>query len=196
FITSADQLYGPITTLRRDGRTFKKIPWTAFALADKDWERVLELKTILADSNEILHHFSSIKYPNIYRALPAFERLQTLWEKKLASHTFTLYHAAIRDGLEKLRKYYSKLDRKPTFILALVLHPYFKLEYIKMMWGGEEEQRAEQAKGNKDAKNWQDEAGQVVEQVMEKYWHSALSVTKPNDSEMPPQPASSDDETD
>ena len=50
FILSADQLYGPITTLRRDGRLFKKLPWTAFSLSDGDWARVLDAKAILAVS--------------------------------------------------------------------------------------------------------------------------------------------------
>jgi hypothetical protein len=50
FISSADQLYGPITVLRRDGRIFKKIPWTAFALSDSDWDSVLDAKMILAVS--------------------------------------------------------------------------------------------------------------------------------------------------
>jgi len=39
-----------------------------------------------------------------------------------------------------------------------VLHPYFKLA-----WGGPEEQAAEIAAGNLDAKDWQDEARQIVE---------------------------------
>jgi len=50
FISSADQLFGPITVLRRDGRVFKKIPWTAFALSESDWARVLDAKMILAVS--------------------------------------------------------------------------------------------------------------------------------------------------
>ncbi|KIL57399.1 hypothetical protein M378DRAFT_47871, partial [Amanita muscaria Koide BX008] len=41
-----------------------------------------------------------------------------------------------------------------------------------MMWGGDEEKRAEQARGNKDAKNWQDEAQKVVETAMRLYWNS------------------------
>jgi hypothetical protein len=45
----------------------------------------------------------------------------------------------------------------------LVLHPYYKLAYIKLAWGGEEEQAAERAAGNRYAKNWQDEARKVVE---------------------------------
>jgi hypothetical protein len=45
----------------------------------------------------------------------------------------------------------------------LVLHPYFKLAYIKMAWGGADEQEKERRKGNEDAKNWQDEAQQILE---------------------------------
>jgi hypothetical protein len=53
FISSADQLYGPITTLRRDGHVLKKIPWTVFSLSESDWVRVLDARQILAVS--ILH---------------------------------------------------------------------------------------------------------------------------------------------
>jgi hypothetical protein len=46
---------------------------------------------------------------------------------------------------------------------TLVLHPYYKLAYIKLAWGGKDEQKAEIAAGNKDAINWQDEARKLVE---------------------------------
>jgi hypothetical protein len=47
-----------------------------------------------------------------------------------------------------------------------VLHPYFKLHYIKLAWGGEEEQAAEMAAGNQHTKNWQEEALWVVKNVV------------------------------
>jgi hypothetical protein len=47
-----------------------------------------------------------------------------------------------------------------------VLHPYYKLTYIKIAWGGPEEQAAEIAAGNMDAKNWQDEAKQIIENTV------------------------------
>jgi hypothetical protein len=52
-----------------------------------------------------------------------------------------------------------------------VLHPYFKLEYIKKHWGGEEEQKREIANGNKNARNWQNEALMVVERVVSNLFH-------------------------
>ncbi|KAF8469357.1 hypothetical protein DFH94DRAFT_795794 [Russula ochroleuca] len=38
-----DALYGPITTVCRNGQTVKKIPWNAFQLTDADWERVKDV---------------------------------------------------------------------------------------------------------------------------------------------------------
>jgi hypothetical protein len=37
--------------------------------------------------------------------------------------------------------------------MITVLHPYYKLNYIKIAWGGEEEQMEEIAIGNSHAKN-------------------------------------------
>jgi hypothetical protein len=51
-------------------------------------------------------------------------------------------------------------------IAPLVLHPYYKLDYIEMAWGGAKEQAEEHAAGNLDAKDWQDEARKVVEQTV------------------------------
>jgi hypothetical protein len=48
FLSSADQLYGHITTLRHNGQVAKKIPWSAFALSDIDWSCVIDAKMILA----------------------------------------------------------------------------------------------------------------------------------------------------
>jgi hypothetical protein len=71
-------------------------------------------------------------------------------------------------------------------VLSLVLHPYYKLEYIKMAWGGAAEQAEECAAGNPHAKNWQDEALKVVEQTMERYWNNrvgAVTAGTPTDSD-------------
>jgi hypothetical protein len=41
--------------LRRDGNVAKKIPWSAFALSDTDWARVVDAKDILAVSFRLLN---------------------------------------------------------------------------------------------------------------------------------------------
>jgi hypothetical protein len=48
----------------------------------------------------------------------------------------------------------------------LALHPYFKLAYIEMTWGGAEEQEAKRAAGDPWAKNWKDEAMKVLERAV------------------------------
>jgi hypothetical protein len=183
FLQSADTLYGPITIIRRNGRIEKKIPWSAFALTEQDWDRVADARDILKDSNDIQELFSSEQQPTLWRALPAIEELQTAWEDKRKKPRFILYRDAISAGLAKLQKYYSRVDAKPVFILALgkfffvyerfmlqylfvVLHPYYKLDYIALSWGGAEEQEKERNRGNPFAKNWQDEARKVVERTV------------------------------
>jgi hypothetical protein len=119
FIQSADTLYGPITTIRRNGHIEKKIPWSAFALTEADWERVADARDILKDSNDIQELFSSEQQLTLWRALPALEELQTAWEGKRKAPRFLLYRDAVDAGLGKLRKYYSRIDSKPVFILSL-----------------------------------------------------------------------------
>jgi hypothetical protein len=65
------------------------------------------------------------------------------------------------------------VDVTPT--LWVVLHPYYKLNYIKMAWGGEAEQADEIAAGNLDAKNWYRE----VELIIEATVYGQLSVFIP-----------------
>ena len=121
--------------------------------------------------------------------LPALEDLQTAWKQKRDSPRFELYKDAIKDGLGKLQKYYSYMDYKPSFVLALglfqhcfyppidilfktALHTYYKLDYFKLKWGGAEEQEEELWNGNLNAKNWQDEARKVLESTVSIYVHS------------------------
>ncbi|KAF8075323.1 hypothetical protein FPV67DRAFT_1408806 [Lyophyllum atratum] len=163
FVSTADTLYGPITVVRCEGRISKKISWSAFTLTDDDWARVAEARDILADSNSVQQYFSSESQPTLWRALPAIEELLTKWEARMNDPKYALYQYAISDGRNKILKYYNKFDAKPVYILALVLHPYYKLDYIELAWGGEEEQKKEIAEGNPFAKNWQDVAQQVVE---------------------------------
>lgn len=115
----------------------------------------------------------------LWQALPAIKELQTAWEAKWDNDRFSAYQMAINDSLEKLKKYYSQFDEKPMYVIALgmssfelhlnnllnpiVLHPYFKLAYIEIAWGGPAEQEAECKARNLSAKDWQDEAQKILE---------------------------------
>ena len=54
-----------------------------------------------------------------------------------------------------------------TFV---VLHPYYKLAYIKISWGDPKEQATETAKGNLTTKDWHNEARKVVEDTVSSFF--------------------------
>ena len=47
-----------------------------------------------------------------------------------------------------------------------MLHLYYKLTFIEMVWGGAEEQQKAQAEGNVNAKDWCDDVCQIIETAM------------------------------
>ncbi|KAF9018327.1 hypothetical protein BDZ89DRAFT_960222, partial [Hymenopellis radicata] len=163
FISAADERFGPITIIRQKGKPVKKIPWTAFKLKPKAWLRVVDIREILADPHGIQQSWSSSETPTIYSVLPAYETLLRAWTIKRNDPKYTLYHSALDAGFEKFDKYYSKFDLKPSYILAMFVHPNYKLLWTDTNWGGADAQKEEIAKGNKNAKNWQEEARKVVE---------------------------------
>lgn len=126
FISSADELFGPITTIRRPSHAVKHIPWTAFAFTNRDWERVNDTRIVISDANDMQQIFSSEQHPTLWRAIPALEELQSAWEKKRDMPKYALYNGAIEKGLDKVGKYYRKFDDKPVYILALGMCSHFK----------------------------------------------------------------------
>ena len=76
-------------------------------------------------------------------------------------------------------------DNQPEFFILIhftVLHPYYKLAYIKMAWGGPEDQAREHAAGNPNTKDWHDEALKVVEAAMVSYWREPQPTDKDSES--------------
>ncbi|KAF8680603.1 hypothetical protein AX14_004549 [Amanita brunnescens Koide BX004] len=170
FIAAADDLFGPITTIRSNGKVEKKIPWSAFRLSESDWARVEDVKCILKDARNVQHKFAAESVPTLYNVLPAVEELLSAWESKITDRRYTIFVRALKAGIDKLKKYYSQFDLKPAILINLALHPYFKLDWILLNWGGSKEQEIERAKGNLNAKNWKDEARKVLEDLMAQYW--------------------------
>jgi hypothetical protein len=144
----------------------KKILWSAFKITEMDWVRVLNVKSILEDSNCVQQYFSLENKPTLWRALPTIEDLQTAWEMKRDNPQYAVYQDVINNGLAKLNKYYSWFDEKLSYVLALIIHPYYKLSYIAHAWCGEEEQQEKIHADNFDAKNWQAEAWKMLEHVV------------------------------
>ncbi|KIM55591.1 hypothetical protein SCLCIDRAFT_134398, partial [Scleroderma citrinum Foug A] len=118
FVNSADELYGPITTIQRDGRV-RHIPWTIFLLKPLDWDCVNDVRAIILDVNKLQQVFSDENRTTLWQAIPALKELQTTWEAKQQDPKYILYHTALQGSLNKIAKYYSRLDQKPVYILAL-----------------------------------------------------------------------------
>ncbi|RPD52736.1 hypothetical protein L227DRAFT_514341, partial [Lentinus tigrinus ALCF2SS1-6] len=169
FITLADKKFGPMTTKRRGpGERPIKIPWAAARLSDEDWERVRLCCDILADANLYQQTGSSSSVPTLHRVIPALETISSRWEAKEKNSKFQVFRNALRAALEKLLKYYKHLDDACAYILALYLHPYYKLLYIKEQWGGEAEFHADLLAGIEMPRNWQAYAREVVETALRK----------------------------
>jgi hypothetical protein len=84
---------------------------------------LINADVIYKDANHIQQYFSAEKKPTLWHALPAFEWLQTAWEAKTSNEKYKLYKDALADGLKKLKKYYTRFDEKPAYILALGTSP-------------------------------------------------------------------------
>ena len=57
FISAADQLFGPITTMRSgNGKVMKDIPWTVFRMGKEDWMRVRDVRDILQVHGGLIFH--------------------------------------------------------------------------------------------------------------------------------------------
>ena len=197
FINSADELFSPITIIRHTGFPPQQIPWMAFRFDPKDWERVNDVCLIISDMNSLQQYFSHENKLSLWHVIPAFEELQMAWESKSSTQKFKPYETAINHSREEISKYYNKFDDKPVYILSLgtwvfysisyhvliniltVVHPYYKLAYIKMAWGGPEEQAHEREAGNLNAKDWYDKAHKVVERAMASYWRDPAAPQTP-----------------
>ena len=60
-----------------------------------------------------------MRSPTLHQVIPALERLVNKWEKKAQDPKYALFHDALKTGINKLNKYYKKLDKSDAYILSL-----------------------------------------------------------------------------
>ena len=77
------------------------------------------MQSIISDANNIQHLFSSNTHPTLWHAIPAIKEFQTAWETKHDLDKYALYKVALKRGLNKIGKYYSKFDDKNVYVLTL-----------------------------------------------------------------------------
>nr|VWP01648.1 Uncharacterized protein [Ganoderma boninense] len=168
FVEHADAKFGPITTLRPKGGPTRDIPWSAFKLKKPDWIRVRLCAEIIEDANDYQQICSSTRSPTLHQVIPVLENLATRWEVKAKNTKFEPFHDALEKGLAKINKYYKKLDNTDVYILALLLHPYYKPDYIESEWGSQAEYDADVAAGELNPINWTAHAQSITEKAH--YW--------------------------
>ena len=66
--------------------------------------------------------FSSETEPTVWKTIPILELLQERWETMLKVERFAPVSDAIEKGLEKLRKWYKKIDESDTYFICLGMH--------------------------------------------------------------------------
>lgn len=79
--------------------------------------------------------FSSETLPTVWKTIPILELLQTQWEIMLEEPKFLPVSSGIAAGLERLKKWYRRIDDSDAYFINLALHPAWKLEYVKATWG-------------------------------------------------------------
>ncbi|KIM50460.1 hypothetical protein SCLCIDRAFT_34272 [Scleroderma citrinum Foug A] len=82
FISSADELFGPITTICCNGQVAKRIPWSMFTFKVSNWEHLNDVHSIIADANNLQQSFSSETCAMLWHAIPALKELQMAWKAK------------------------------------------------------------------------------------------------------------------
>jgi hypothetical protein len=55
----------------------------------------------------------------LYNVLPAVEELLSAWESKITDCRYTIFVRALKAGIDKLKKYYSRFDLKPAILINL-----------------------------------------------------------------------------
>ena len=80
-----------------------------------------------------------------------------------------LYRIACDLGWQKLNEYYTKLDRSPIYVAALVLHPAYKIETIEQLW---------QARPD-----WIEWARQVIQELWQRYKNKRFKQPQQQDSQ-------------
>ena len=82
----------------------------------------------LQDANKYHQLFSSDKAPTLHHVIPALKVLCSKWEKKLDDPKYAVFHLTLQASLDKLRKYYAKLNNSDVYILAL--HTFFLAQLL------------------------------------------------------------------
>jgi hypothetical protein len=113
-------------------------------LTSEDWHELADLKDLLLPiynaSMKVQSHDTSL-----YEVLTSMDFILTHLEaakQKVTSTDAAYFKACVNLGWMKLDQYYLKTDLNPAYILAVFLHPQYKLGWFKKHWPRDEYNKA------------------------------------------------------
>ena len=74
---------------------------------------------LLQYADDVQQAFSADKYPTLYNALPAIEKLYSSWEKASKKWKYDVFAPALVEGMSKLNDYYEKTAASDSHIIAM-----------------------------------------------------------------------------
>ena len=74
---------------------------------------------LLQYADDVQQAFSADKYPTLYNALPAIEKLYSSWEKASKKWKYDVFAPALVEGMSKLNEYYEKTAASDSHMMAM-----------------------------------------------------------------------------
>ena len=112
-------------------------------LSEDDWQRLIDIDRILKPFQSVTKHLEGYatdgQHGSVWKALPAIESLIGHLDEMKKIYTQQSHPelaTSINLACAKLDSYYKKLDDSPAYAAALMLHPQYRLRYIRERWKG------------------------------------------------------------
>ncbi|KIL57978.1 hypothetical protein M378DRAFT_188346 [Amanita muscaria Koide BX008] len=105
---------------------------TRHKLNDAQWGVLRDFEIILEVPHRVQQAMSSESLPILAGAIPAFEMFMTSWELLRDKHP--RLRKWVNVGLSWAAKYYSRMDRTRSYIVAMFLHPAIRMSWIRKHW--------------------------------------------------------------
>jgi hypothetical protein len=140
-ITRAIKLKDAIELYQRAFKDDENSPLADDCLTSVDWHELSQLHHLLSplkDASSLLQSSGKdCTHGSLFESLQAVDYLLTKLEELKRQHQHlpsTHFKACINLGWKKLNKYYTLSDETAAYRAAIVLHPYFKLQWFKDHW--------------------------------------------------------------
>ncbi|GBB89254.1 hypothetical protein RclHR1_15940003 [Rhizophagus clarus] len=103
-----------------------------FELSEDEWNRIDEVMSVLMIFVHTTNVMSIVKYPMLSSVVPLYnyliDELEDYCESQNNSSDIVI---AVKAGIEKLERYYAKIDNMTIYTVATVLDPRLKLGYYE-----------------------------------------------------------------